>query len=109
MSAEQRELVGIIAALRADIEAAIAEGEGKKIKFDLSDAEVELKVAISEGKDQKVGGKFSFKVWGVGAELGGEQTEKQAQDYAHTVRLKLKPKMRNAEGKYKGIEISDVD
>ena len=51
MSEDQRQLVGIIAALRADIEAAIAEGEIKKVKFDLLEAEVELKVAISETKD----------------------------------------------------------
>lgn len=102
MSAGKRQLVEVIAALRSDLEAAIAEGENKAVKFDLDGIELELKASITEGDENKGGGKISFNIAGFfGGETGGDKVDKKSEEYAHTIKLKLLPKVKNPEtGEY---------
>ena len=102
MSAGKRQLVEVVAALRSDLEAAIAEGVGKSVKFDLGEIEVELKASITEGDESKGGGKISFNIAGFfGAETGGDKVDKKSEEYAHTIKLKLLPKVKDSKtGEY---------
>lgn len=111
MSAGKRQLVEIVAALRSDIEAAIAEGMNKNVKFDLDEIEVELHTQITKTGDLKINGGVEFKVLGfeVGS-AGVEGTGSYSKEDAHTIRLKLKPKVKNPEnGEFGNVTFADVD
>jgi hypothetical protein len=106
----KRQLVEIIAALRSDLEAAIAEGVGKSVKFDLDEIEVELHTQITKTGDLKINGGVEFKI--LGFELGSagvEGTGSYSKENAHTIRLKLKPKLQTANGTVTGVVMSDLD
>lgn len=111
MSEGKRQLVEVVAALRNDLEAAIAEGKDKTIKFDLEEVEVELHTQITKSGDLKVNGGVEFKILGfeVGS-AGVEGTGSYSKENTHTIRLKLKPKQWDATSKsYKGVDMSDLD
>lgn len=96
MSTGNRQLVDVISALRSDIEAAIVEGEGKKVKFDLEDIEVDLKVSITNGETDKEGGKAGVNILGfVNFEYGGDKSKQASEEFAHTIKLRLTPKVKN--------------
>lgn len=107
---KQRQLVEVLASLRADIAEAIEQGKDEGIQFEMGEVEVELKAAITEAADLKSGGKLSFSIFGVGAEAGGDLTDKAASEYAHTIKFKLKPLRMNPEtGDLTGFSMSDAD
>ena len=96
MSVDKRQLVEVVSALRSDIEAAIEEGEGKNVKFDLEEIEVDLKVCITDGKTDKEGGKAGINILGfVNFEYGGDKTKQVSEEFAHTIKLRLTPKVKN--------------
>lgn len=111
MSTGSRQLVEIITALRSDIEAAIKEGEGKAVRFDLEEVEVELHTQITKSANGIAGVEVEFKV--LGFDLGkasGEVTGSVAKENAHTIRLKLKPSISDSKtGKSKAIRLNAED
>jgi hypothetical protein len=82
------DLASAIAALRADLQAAVAEGEGKDLQFGLGDIELTLQLVA----DKHAGGKIGWSVLGVDAGAKSERT--------HTVTLTLKPGRRREDGTY---------
>lgn len=96
MSEKKPQLVEVIAGLRSDIQAAIQEGQGKDVKFDLEDIEVELKAAITESDETKAHGKFTVKIAGL-LEVGGgvDKAVKDQEAYVHTIKLRLSPKVKD--------------
>lgn len=111
MSTGSRQLVEIITALRSDIEAAITEGEGKAVRFDLEEVEVELHTQITKSGEGVAGVEVEFKV--LGFDLGkakGEGTGSVAKENAHTIRLRLKPSINDPKtGKSKAIRLNAED
>ena len=111
MSAGKRQLVEVITALRSDLEMAVKEGEGKNIRFDLDEIEVELHTQITKSGDLAVNGGVEFKILGfeVGS-AGLEGSGSYSKETTHTIHLKLKPKQWDKEAQaYKGVEMSDLD
>jgi hypothetical protein len=88
MSQEIGDLAGAIAALRADLEAALAEGQEKDVQFGLGDVELTLQLVA----DKHAGGKIGWSVLGVDAGGKSERT--------HSVKLLLKPRFRQEDGSY---------
>ena len=111
MSVGKRQLVEVISALRSDIADAIKEGEGKDIKFDVNEIEIDLQTQITRSGDLSINGGVEFKI--LGYELGKASAEAKGQygkQDSHTIKLKLKPKRWNKSTKsYDGIEMSDLD
>ena len=92
MSVGKRQLVEVISALRSDIEAAIQEGEGEDIKFDVSEIEVDLQTQITKSGDVNINGGVEFKILGYEiGKAGGEIQGQFSKEDSHTIRLKLKP------------------
>lgn len=88
MSEDAGDLAEAIAALRADLERAMSEGDGKDVQFGLGDIELTLQlVAAKHG-----GGKIGWSVLGINA--GSEK------EHTHTVKLILRPLKRAADGTY---------
>ena len=87
VSKDNRQLVEVIAGLRSDIQAAIEEGKGKAVRFDLNEVEVELKAAITQSDETKAGAKFTVKIAGL-VDIGGgvDKTVKDQDDYVHTIK-----------------------
>ena len=112
MSEKKPQLVEVIAGLRSDIQAAIEEGKDKDVKFDLNEIEVELKAAITESDETKAGGKFTVKIAGL-VDIGGgvDKAVKDQEEYVHTIKLKLLPKIKDPDtGEYNPIQdLSDLD
>jgi hypothetical protein len=82
------DLVKAIAALRGDLQDAMAEGLGKSVQFGLGDIELTLQLVA-----QKYGGgKIGWSVLGVNAGAQSERT--------HIVKLTLKPQYRKSDGTY---------
>lgn len=80
-------LADAIENLRQELTEASRRGEGKELRFNVDAIELELAVELAaEGGG---GGKVSFNVLGVGAEVGGEG--KLSRSNAHRVTVKLKP------------------
>ncbi|MCW3474183.1 trypco2 family protein [Limobrevibacterium gyesilva] len=93
-----------IEALRTEIEAAVAAAAGKDIQFELGPIEMEFQtVATREGG---VNAKVSFRILGVGAELGGDGKLTSA----HTQRVKflLNPMQEPAEGGSEKLKVKRV-
>ena len=92
MSTGKRQLVEIISALRSDIEAAIQEGEGEDINFDVNEIEVDLQTQITKSGDVNINGGVDFKILGyeVG-KVGGDIKGHYSKEDSHTIKLKLKP------------------
>lgn len=111
MSTGKRQLVEVISALRSDIADAIKEGDGKDIKFDVNEIEVDLQTQITKGGDVNVNGGVEFKILGyeigkVGGEINGQYNKQDS----HTIRLKLKPKRWNEKTQeYGDVAFSDLD
>lgn len=88
MAGENGDLVEAIAALRADLGKAMAEGQGQDMRFGIGDVELTLQlVATKHG-----GGKIGWSILGVDA---GAETER-----THTVKFTLKPRYRGVDGTY---------
>lgn len=88
MPGEDGDLVKAIAALRADLQGAMDEGQGQDMRFGIGDVELTLQlVATKHG-----GGKIGWSIFGVDAGAERERT--------HTVKLTLKPRYRTADGSY---------
>jgi hypothetical protein len=88
MTQEIGDLAEAIAALRADLEAALAEGQGRDVQFGLGDVELTLQLVA----DKHAGGKIGWSVLGVDAGGKSERT--------HSVKLMLKPRFRQEDGSY---------
>ncbi len=65
------ELADVIIALRQELITAQQEGEDKKIRFNVSNVEVELETVVEIAGDGKGGVKIRFGVVDVNAEAGG--------------------------------------
>lgn len=90
MSQKIGEIAQAIAALRADLEAALAEGQGKDVQFGLGDVELTLQLVA----DKHTGGKIGWSVLGVDAGGKSERT--------HSVKLTLQPQLKQRDGTYSG-------
>jgi len=88
VSGDVGNLVGAIAALRADLESAIREGHGKDVQFGLGEIELTLQLVATKHGGGKIG-------WSVLAFDAGAKSER-----THTVKLTLKPLQRTADGTY---------
>jgi hypothetical protein len=88
MPEEGGDLVKAIAALRADLQAAMAEGQGKDVQFGLGDIELTLQLVA----DKHAGGKIGWSVLGIDAGAKSERT--------HVIKLTLKPGYRKPDGTY---------
>jgi hypothetical protein len=90
MAQETGDLAEAIAALRASLEAAVAEGQGKDVQFVLGDVELTLQLVA----DRHAGGKIGWSVLGVDA---GGKSERM-----HSVKLVLQPRFLQKNGTYRG-------
>ncbi len=88
MAQEIGDLAEAIAALRAGLEAALAEGQGRDVQFGLGDVELTLQLVA----DKHAGGKIGWSV--LGADAGGKS------ERTHSVKLVLKPCFRQEDGSY---------
>lgn len=96
MAEEIGDLAEAIAALRADLEVALAEGVGKDVQFGLGDVELTLQLVA----DKHAGGKIGWSVLGVDAGGKSERT--------HSVKLVLQPRLKQDDGTYSdGFAIAD--
>jgi hypothetical protein len=86
MTQEIGDLAESIAALRAELEAALAEGQGRNVQFALGDVELTLQLVA----DKHANGKIGWSVLGVDAGGRSERT--------HSVKLVLKPRIRQEDG-----------
>jgi hypothetical protein len=59
-----------IQALRAEVIAAAKAADGEDIRFELGPIELEFQVVAS--REEKAGGKVSFRILGLGAEIGAD-------------------------------------
>jgi Trypsin-co-occurring domain 2 len=83
------DLAQAIAGLRVDLEAALAEGQGKDVQFGLGDVELTLQLVA----DKHAGGKIGWSVLGVDAGGKSERT--------HSLKLVLHPRFRQPDGSYR--------
>ncbi len=81
---DELELTDVIRKLREDLQAAVAEGEGKGVRMQLDSVELELKIAAKKGKDGNAGIKFHVFSLGGAAKLESEQVQ--------TIKLKMVPR-----------------
>lgn len=88
MPQKNGELAEAIAALRADLEAALVEGQGKDVQFGLGDVELTLQLVA----DKHAGGKIGWSLLGVDAGTKSERT--------HSVKLVLQPQLKQTDGTY---------
>jgi hypothetical protein len=88
MVEEGGDLVKAIVALRADLQAAMAEGQGKGVQFGLGDIELTLQLVA----DKHAGGKIGWSVLGIDAGAKSERT--------HALKLTLQPRYRQTDGTY---------
>jgi|SRR5882724_11503140 len=88
MAQEIGDLAEAIAALRAGLEAALAEGRGRHVQFGLGDVELTLQLVA----DKHAGGKIGWSV--LGADAGGKS------ERTHSVKLMLQPRYRQPDGTY---------
>jgi hypothetical protein len=88
MAEEGGDLVKAIIALRADLQAAVAEGQGNDVQFGLGEIELTLQLVA----DKHAGGKIGWSVLGVDAGAKSERT--------HVVKLTLQPRYRQPDGTY---------
>lgn len=77
-------LAEVIGSLRSGLHQALMEGGDERVRFLVSEAEVELQFGVTKGVDGKVGVNF----WVYSAEGGG----KMEQEAVQTIRVKLLPK-----------------
>jgi hypothetical protein len=82
------DLVQAVAALRADLQDAMAEGLGSSMQFGLGDIELTLQLVA----EKHGGGKIGWSILGVNAGAQSERT--------HIVKLILKPHYRKPDGTY---------
>lgn len=82
MTQDIGDLAEAIAALRAGLEAALAEGQGRDVQFALGDVELTLQLVA----DKHAGGKIGWSV--LGADAGGKS------ERTHSVKLTLRPRLR---------------
>ena len=83
MPEEEIELADAIANLRGQLQAAIKEGDGKDLRFEVKDIDVELKCCVKKAAEVNGGVKF----WVINA--GGKGTV--SNEFVQTVKLKLGP------------------
>ena len=88
MAEEGGDLVKALAALRADLQSAVTDGQEKDVQFGLGDIELTLQLVA----DKHAGGKIGWSVLGVDAGAKSERT--------HVVKLTLKPRYRQPDGSY---------
>lgn len=82
------QLVEVIQELRQSLAVASDEGQGKDIRFDVNNVEVELQVAVEKSVSGKGGSKFDFWVLGgVDAEVSGNYKKAAT----HKIKLNLTP------------------
>jgi hypothetical protein len=94
-------LTDAIAALRAEISSAVAQGADEQIRFSLGDIELEFTVvARREGAGD---GKLKFAIFGIGVEGGA--SAKVAREQTQKVRIKLGAQLRTADGKQTEIMV----
>lgn len=77
------ELTELLTKLRDDLQYAMVEGQGQRIRFKLETIEVELKVVAKRVAEGKAGIRF----WVVNAEGGGKLENERAQ----TIKLRMVP------------------
>lgn len=88
MAQETGDLAESIAALRAGLETALAEGREHDVQFGLGDIELTLQLVA----EKHAGGKIGWSV--LGADAGGKS------ERTHSVKLLLKPRIRQVDGTY---------
>jgi hypothetical protein len=75
--------------LRLQLQEAMDDGDGKKLRFELQDIDLEFKCSVNRAVDAKAGVEFWLVNVGAGGKLGDEKTQ--------TIKLKLKPKTGSGE------------
>ena len=88
MTQEIGDLAEAVASLRAGLEAALAEGQGRDVQFALGDVELTLQLVA----DKHAGGKIGWSV--IGADAGGKL------ERTHLLKLVLKPRLLQEDGSY---------
>jgi hypothetical protein len=76
-----------IEAMRVELSESILMSEGKQLRFEVGQIELEFQITIENTLDEKSG----IKLWAV--ELGGGTSSKEST--VHKVKIPLKPVMRN--------------
>ena len=89
--AERVELAQVISQLRQELSAAMREGEGEDLRFELGPVELELTVAVSK----EAGPNAKVRFWVI--ELGADATV--SSQAIQRITLTLDPRRRGVEGK----------
>ncbi|GAA3134089.1 trypco2 family protein [Streptomyces echinatus] len=98
------ELSELLASLRAEIETARTEADGKDVRFKIESVDLELHVAVEKTKQVKGGVKFWV--------LSGDLTGGSKNTRTHVIKLRLSPETYDAQGQpttvLTGDDVSDL-
>jgi hypothetical protein len=94
-------LTEVVTALRAEIAKATEASAQEELKFSLDSVDLEFSVVVT--KEGGANGKVSFKVLGIGAEIGGDG--KYSNEKTQKIALKLTPKKIDGTGQSTPLEI----
>lgn len=83
-------LAEMIAAMRQELAEAQAEGEGKDLRFNVKNIELEVQFTVTKSADAEGG--ISFKVFSVGADVGGGAAYEKASVQRVKIQLDLTDK-----------------
>lgn len=80
-----------IEALRDQLQTSMKAGDGKDLRFDILDLELELQTVVTREASGKTGGKGGIKFWLVSGEAESEIAGKLGSSSVQTIKLKLRP------------------
>lgn len=81
-----------IEALREQLQISMKAGDGKSLRFDIQDLELELQTMVTREATGKAGGKAGIKFWLVSGEASSEVAGKLGSSSVQTIKLKLRPR-----------------
>lgn len=87
----------VVKELRRELQETMAEGDGKSLRFEVEDLELEMQVVVTKEASTKGTAGGGIKFWVVDAKASGELAGKYTTSQVQRLKLSLKPK--TGEGK----------
>lgn len=91
--------------LRSDLEDTIAEGDGKKLRFEVQEMDVELQVTATVDASAGAKGGGGLKLWILSGDASAEAKGAFGTKQVQTVRLKLKPQEEDPSGGSRNVKL----
>ena len=85
----------VVKQLRKELEVTMAEGDGKALRFEVENLELEMQVVVSKEASTKGTTGGGIKFWVVDAKASGELAGKYTTSQVQRLKLSLKPKTRD--------------